>query len=149
MRKPINATSFLGHSGHHLVLAAGSVWEVHSSDCGGRTHWVSILCAHVCDQFESPVSINTSRHSLGTFPVVISSPLFFSLSCSLSAPSLPPFSRSQDLLLPAFALAVVGFGFTASLGTMFSLKHGYSIDSNQVARGPPRATPTPRSTSGV
>ncbi|XP_062397069.1 solute carrier family 26 member 6 [Sardina pilchardus] len=49
----------------------------------------------------------------------------------LSAPSLPPLSLSQDLLLPAFALAVVGFGFTASLGTMFALKHGYSIDSNQ------------------
>ncbi|XP_041954802.1 solute carrier family 26 member 6 isoform X2 [Alosa sapidissima] len=49
----------------------------------------------------------------------------------LSAPSLPPLSLSQDLLLPAFALAVVGFGFTASLGTMFALKHGYTIDSNQ------------------
>ncbi|KPP61878.1 hypothetical protein Z043_119975, partial [Scleropages formosus] len=49
----------------------------------------------------------------------------------LSAPSLPPLEQFRELLAPALALAVVGFGFTVSLGKVFALKHGYSVDSNQ------------------
>ncbi|MBN3317383.1 S26A6 protein, partial [Atractosteus spatula] len=49
----------------------------------------------------------------------------------LSAPCLPPLSLALRLLVPAFAMAVVGFGFTASFAKMFALKHGYSVDSNQ------------------
>lgn len=92
------------------------------------------------------VGINTRTHR-NTFHLFNPS-IFFSL-CSLSAPSLPPLSFSQDLLLPAFALAVVGFGFTVSLGTMFALKHRYSISSNQVARQSPTATPYTPSTQGL
>lgn len=44
------------------------------------------------------------------------------LSPSLSPPSLPSFSFSQELLLTALALAVVGYGFQASLGMMFAHK---------------------------
>ncbi len=51
---------------------------------------------------------------------------------SLSPPSLPSFSVSQELLLTALALAVVGYGFQASLGMMFAHKHGYPFHSNQV-----------------
>ncbi|XP_063065746.1 prestin [Engraulis encrasicolus] len=59
-------------------------------------------------------------------------PVVGTVPTGLSPPSLPPLSSfSKDLLVPAFALAVVSFGFTASLGTMFALKHGYTIDSNQ------------------
>ncbi|XP_077080066.1 solute carrier family 26 member 6-like isoform X1 [Siphateles boraxobius] len=53
------------------------------------------------------------------------------LSLSLSPPSLPSFSFSQELLLTALALAVVGYGFQASLGMMFAQKHGYPFHSNQ------------------
>ncbi|XP_058640166.1 solute carrier family 26 member 6 isoform X3 [Onychostoma macrolepis] len=49
----------------------------------------------------------------------------------LSPPSLPSFSVSQELLLTALALAVVGYGFQASLGMMFAHKHGYPFHSNQ------------------
>ncbi|XP_030640176.1 solute carrier family 26 member 6 [Chanos chanos] len=49
----------------------------------------------------------------------------------LSPPSFPSLSLFRSLLLPALALAVVGFGFNASLGTMFATKHGYSFHSNQ------------------
>ncbi|XP_056320347.1 solute carrier family 26 member 6-like [Danio aesculapii] len=49
----------------------------------------------------------------------------------LSPPSLPSFSFSQELVLTAFALAVVGYGFQASLGMMFAHKHGYPFHSNQ------------------
>ncbi|XP_016372489.1 solute carrier family 26 member 6-like [Sinocyclocheilus rhinocerous] len=53
------------------------------------------------------------------------------LPLSLSPPSLPSFSVSQELLLTALALAVVGYGFQASLGMMFAHKHGYPFHSNQ------------------
>ncbi|XP_066555360.1 prestin-like [Amia ocellicauda] len=49
----------------------------------------------------------------------------------LSAPALPPLSFSVGVLLPAFAIAVVGFGFMASFAKMAALKHGYSVDNNQ------------------
>ncbi|XP_017578711.1 solute carrier family 26 member 6-like isoform X2 [Pygocentrus nattereri] len=49
----------------------------------------------------------------------------------LSAPALPTLSLSKELLLPSLALAVVGFGLNASLGTMYALKHGYRFHSNQ------------------
>ncbi|XP_050973562.1 solute carrier family 26 member 6 isoform X2 [Labeo rohita] len=49
----------------------------------------------------------------------------------LSPPSLPSFSVSQELLLTALALAVVGYGFQASLSMMFAHKHGYPFHSNQ------------------
>ncbi|XP_072537308.1 solute carrier family 26 member 6 [Salminus brasiliensis] len=49
----------------------------------------------------------------------------------LSPPFLPPLSFSLQLFLPSLALAVVGFGFNASLGNMYALKHGYRFRSNQ------------------
>ncbi|XP_073765680.1 uncharacterized protein isoform X4 [Danio rerio] len=49
----------------------------------------------------------------------------------LSPPSLPSFSFSQELVSTALALAVVGYGFQASLGMMFAHKHGYPFHSNQ------------------
>ncbi|KAI4874538.1 hypothetical protein NFI96_029013 [Prochilodus magdalenae] len=49
----------------------------------------------------------------------------------LSGPVLPTLSLSKELLLPSLALAVVGFGLNASLGTMYALKHGYRFHSNQ------------------
>ncbi|XP_066499363.1 solute carrier family 26 member 6 [Hoplias malabaricus] len=49
----------------------------------------------------------------------------------LSPPSFPPLSLSRELLAPSLALAVVGYGLNASLGTMYALKHGYRFHSNQ------------------
>ncbi|KAJ8265906.1 hypothetical protein COCON_G00150050 [Conger conger] len=52
----------------------------------------------------------------------------------LSLPVLPRFSSFAlvaELFPPALALAVVGYGFTVSMGKMFAFEHGYSVDSNQ------------------
>ncbi|KAG9270913.1 solute carrier family 26 member 6-like [Astyanax mexicanus] len=49
----------------------------------------------------------------------------------LSPPSLPSLSLSGELAVPALALAVVGFGLNASLGSMYALKHGYRFHSHQ------------------
>ncbi|KAI1892195.1 hypothetical protein AGOR_G00130820 [Albula goreensis] len=46
-------------------------------------------------------------------------------------PALSSLSRLSELFAPALALAVVGFGFTVSMGKMFAFKHGYAVDSNQ------------------
>ncbi|KAG9340302.1 hypothetical protein JZ751_021749 [Albula glossodonta] len=46
-------------------------------------------------------------------------------------PTLSSLSRLSELFAPALALAVVGFGFTVSMGKMFAFKHGYAVDSNQ------------------
>ncbi|XP_055504048.1 solute carrier family 26 member 6 [Leucoraja erinacea] len=49
----------------------------------------------------------------------------------LIAPVLPDFSLASSLIGDAFALAIVGYGVTISLGKIFALKHGYEVDSNQ------------------
>ncbi|GCB66684.1 hypothetical protein scyTo_0012046 [Scyliorhinus torazame] len=49
----------------------------------------------------------------------------------LQAPVPPDFSMASSLLGDAFALAIVGYGITISLGKIFALKHGYQVDSNQ------------------
>uniref|UniRef100_UPI00398F43BE solute carrier family 26 member 6 n=1 Tax=Pristiophorus japonicus TaxID=55135 RepID=UPI00398F43BE len=49
----------------------------------------------------------------------------------LQAPVAPDFSIASSLLGDAFALAIVGYGITISLGKIFALKHGYQVDSNQ------------------
>ncbi|XP_048462261.1 solute carrier family 26 member 6 [Rhincodon typus] len=49
----------------------------------------------------------------------------------LQAPVPPDFSIASSLVGDAFALAIVGYGITISLGKIFALKHGYQVDSNQ------------------
>ncbi|KAM9431548.1 solute carrier family 26 member 6 isoform 2-T5 [Salvelinus alpinus] len=49
----------------------------------------------------------------------------------LSPPALPSLAQAKELFGPALSLAVVGFGFTSSMGRMFAHKHDYAIDSNQ------------------
>ncbi|XP_051873599.1 solute carrier family 26 member 6 [Pristis pectinata] len=49
----------------------------------------------------------------------------------LKAPVVPDFSLASSLPGNAFALAIVGYGITISLGKIFALKHGYEVDSNQ------------------
>ncbi|XP_067908118.1 solute carrier family 26 member 6-like isoform X1 [Heterodontus francisci] len=49
----------------------------------------------------------------------------------LHAPVAPDFNMASSLLGDAFALAIVGYGITISLGKIFALKHGYQVDSNQ------------------
>ncbi|XP_066900438.1 solute carrier family 26 member 6 isoform X14 [Kogia breviceps] len=50
---------------------------------------------------------------------------------------LPPVAPSPQLFARlvgnAFAIAVVGFAIAISLGKIFALRHGYRVDSNQVA----------------
>lgn len=54
------------------------------------------------------------------------------LCISLSSPSVPDVSLFQEVIGDAFALAIVGYAISISLGKTFALKHGYKVDSNQV-----------------
>ncbi|KAF1391719.1 hypothetical protein PFLUV_G00045010 [Perca fluviatilis] len=49
----------------------------------------------------------------------------------LSSPSVPDVSIFREVIGDAFALAVVGYAVSISLGKTFALKHGYKVDSNQ------------------
>ncbi|KAJ3603079.1 hypothetical protein NHX12_030823 [Muraenolepis orangiensis] len=49
----------------------------------------------------------------------------------LSPPSLPEVSVFGEVIGDAFALAIVGYAISISLGKTFALKHGYKVDSNQ------------------
>lgn len=49
----------------------------------------------------------------------------------LQAPVLPDVSLFSQVIGDAFALSVVGYGIAISLGRIFALKYGYSVDSNQ------------------
>lgn len=54
------------------------------------------------------------------------------VSTSLQAPVLPATSLFGQVIGDAFAISVVGYGIAISLGRIFALKYGYSVDSNQV-----------------
>lgn len=56
----------------------------------------------------------------------------FYLFTSLSAPSVPDVNIFSEVIGDAFALAIVGYAVSISLGKTFGLKHGYKVDSNQV-----------------
>ncbi|XP_061583206.1 solute carrier family 26 member 6, like [Cololabis saira] len=49
----------------------------------------------------------------------------------LSSPSVPDVSVFGEVIGDAFALAIVGYAISISLGKTFALKHGYKVDSNQ------------------
>ncbi|XP_031703343.1 solute carrier family 26 member 6, like 1 [Anarrhichthys ocellatus] len=49
----------------------------------------------------------------------------------LSYPSVPDASLFGEVIGDAFALAMVGYAISISLGKTFALKHGYNVDSNQ------------------
>nr|XP_040061027.1 solute carrier family 26 member 6, like [Gasterosteus aculeatus aculeatus] len=49
----------------------------------------------------------------------------------LSYPSVPDTSIFKKVIGDAFALAMVGYAISISLGKTFALKHGYNVDSNQ------------------
>lgn len=53
--------------------------------------------------------------------------------CRLLAPTLPEFSLLPNLVTDSFAVAIVGFSMCISLSKIFALKHGYSVDGNQVS----------------
>lgn len=46
---------------------------------------------------------------------------------------MPNVSLFGEVIGDAFALAVVGYAMSISLGKTFALKHGYKVDSNQVS----------------
>ncbi|XP_045931818.1 solute carrier family 26 member 6, like [Micropterus dolomieu] len=49
----------------------------------------------------------------------------------LIPPSVPDVNLFQKVIGDAFALAIVGYAISISLGKTFALKHGYKVDSNQ------------------
>ncbi|XP_062854208.1 solute carrier family 26 member 6, like [Trichomycterus rosablanca] len=49
----------------------------------------------------------------------------------LQSPTLPNTSIFSEVVVDAFALAVVGYAISVSLGKTFALKHGYKVNSNQ------------------
>ncbi len=51
----------------------------------------------------------------------------------LLPPAAPEFSLLPSLVTDSFAVAIVGFSMGISLAKIFALKHGYSVDGNQVS----------------
>lgn len=51
----------------------------------------------------------------------------------LLPPTAPEFSLLPSLVTDSFAVAIVGFSMGISLAKTFALKHGYSVDGNQVS----------------
>uniref|UniRef100_A0A3P8T638 Solute carrier family 26 member 6, like 1 n=1 Tax=Amphiprion percula TaxID=161767 RepID=A0A3P8T638_AMPPE len=49
----------------------------------------------------------------------------------LSSPCVPDVSLFGEVIGDAFALAIVGYAISISLGKTFAIKHGYKVDSNQ------------------
>ncbi|XP_076870621.1 solute carrier family 26 member 6, like 1 isoform X2 [Brachyhypopomus gauderio] len=49
----------------------------------------------------------------------------------IQAPTVPNTSIFREVVVDAFALAIVGYAISVSLGKTFALKHGYKIDSSQ------------------
>ncbi|XP_020789914.2 solute carrier family 26 member 6, like [Boleophthalmus pectinirostris] len=49
----------------------------------------------------------------------------------LSPPCVPDVNLFRQVIGDAFALAIVGYAISISLGKTFALKHGYKVDSNQ------------------
>ncbi|XP_050968985.1 solute carrier family 26 member 6, like [Labeo rohita] len=49
----------------------------------------------------------------------------------LQPPSIPNASVFSEVVLDAFAMAIVGYAISISLGKTFALKHGYKVESNQ------------------
>ncbi|XP_072539189.1 solute carrier family 26 member 6, like 1 [Salminus brasiliensis] len=49
----------------------------------------------------------------------------------LQPPTMPKTSVFSEVVVDAFALAIVGYAISISLGKTFALKHGYKVDSNQ------------------
>ncbi|KAM7402173.1 hypothetical protein PAMP_017437 [Pampus punctatissimus] len=49
----------------------------------------------------------------------------------LSPPRVPHVNIFGEVIGDAFALAIVGYAISISLGKTFALKHGYKVDSNQ------------------
>lgn len=58
---------------------------------------------------------------------------------SLSSPQAPNVSLFREVIGDAFAMAIVGYAISISLGKTFALKHGYKVDSNQVKRSSHRS----------
>lgn len=56
----------------------------------------------------------------------------FSWVLRLRPPAIPDFSLLPNMIPDAFAVAIVGFSMDISLAKTFALKHGYSVDGNQV-----------------
>uniref|UniRef100_A0A8C6TGB1 Solute carrier family 26 member 6, like n=1 Tax=Neogobius melanostomus TaxID=47308 RepID=A0A8C6TGB1_9GOBI len=71
------------------------------------------------------ISSYTHLSSNYTIPVVGEIP------SGLSSPCMPDVSLFRQVIGDAFALAIVGYAISISLGKTFALKHGYKVDSNQ------------------
>lgn len=52
--------------------------------------------------------------------------------CRLPMPTVPNFSLMPAVIGDAFALAIVVFAISVSMGKILARKEGYEIDSNQV-----------------
>lgn len=59
--------------------------------------------------------------------------IIFSCVIRLLLPTIPEFVLTPKLVTDSFAIAIVGFSMSVSLSKIFALKHGYSVDGNQVS----------------
>lgn len=56
----------------------------------------------------------------------------FISSPRLRAPAVPEMQLIPAVFVDAIAIAIVGFSMAVSMAKIFALKHGYTIDGNQV-----------------
>ena len=54
------------------------------------------------------------------------------VTAGLHSPELPGLENGGDYIVDSFLLAIISFAVTISMVKMFSRKHAYSIDQNQV-----------------
>jgi len=54
----------------------------------------------------------------------------------LQPPGVPNTRVFSEVVVDAFAIAIVGYAISISLGKTFALKHGYKVESNQVGKSP-------------
>uniref|UniRef100_A0AAR2LD33 STAS domain-containing protein n=1 Tax=Pygocentrus nattereri TaxID=42514 RepID=A0AAR2LD33_PYGNA len=99
--------------------------------------YTSAAAAHaVVAQLKYIFGVSPIRFS-GPFSLVYVSTGTFEISVvgeipsGLQPPTLPNTSYFSEVVVDAFALAVVGYAISISLGKTFALKHGYKVDSNQ------------------
>ncbi|KAI5109251.1 solute carrier family 26, member 6, partial [Silurus meridionalis] len=71
--------------------------------------------------------ISFHAHLNGTYEISVVG----DIPSGLQPPTMPNPSIFSDVIVDAFAIAIVGYAISISLGKTFALKHGYKVCSNQ------------------
>uniref|UniRef100_A0A8C7V0M8 Solute carrier family 26 member 6, like 1 n=1 Tax=Oncorhynchus mykiss TaxID=8022 RepID=A0A8C7V0M8_ONCMY len=84
-------------------------------------------CVSISIKIVAATVISSYTHLNGNYTISVVG----EIPSGLAAPRLPDASLFKEVMGDAFALAIVGYAISISLGKTFALKHGYKVDSNQ------------------